>query len=209
MKPQEQDIEQYLTFILGNEEYGVNILSVQEIRGWTPATPIPNSPDYVLGVVNLRGLAPGQSLQVAQQNHLPVLDAQARERTLELFAALRSDGERLRIFRAPPGGSAERIQIRRFLGAHRRLLASPKCRVPRHGQQPGTQRRLSAETARVPHQRYEDVLQHVLDVGDLPSQFVENHAIKVFEFDHSYDLVRDVSCGCQSSSHGLHCSFID
>jgi len=47
---------QYLTFILGGEEYGVDILKVQEIRSWEPATKIPNSPEFVLGVVNLRGL---------------------------------------------------------------------------------------------------------------------------------------------------------
>ncbi len=47
---------QLLTFILGGEEYGVDILNVQEIRGWEQATPIPNTPDYVLGVINLRGL---------------------------------------------------------------------------------------------------------------------------------------------------------
>jgi len=47
--------EQYLTFFMGKEEFGVDILSVQEIRGWEPVTPIPNSPEHVLGVMNLRG----------------------------------------------------------------------------------------------------------------------------------------------------------
>jgi purine-binding chemotaxis protein CheW len=47
--------EQYLTFVLGRESYGINILSVKEISGWVDATVIPNSPDYVKGVVNLRG----------------------------------------------------------------------------------------------------------------------------------------------------------
>ncbi|MEL7371011.1 MAG: chemotaxis protein CheW [Myxococcota bacterium] len=47
--------EQVLTFLLGDEEYGVDILRVQEIRGWDCATPIPNTPDFVLGVINLRG----------------------------------------------------------------------------------------------------------------------------------------------------------
>ena len=46
---------QYLTFILAGEEYGVDILKVQEIRSWEAATKIPNTPDYVLGVINLRG----------------------------------------------------------------------------------------------------------------------------------------------------------
>jgi len=46
---------QVLTFCLGAETYGVDILRVQEIRGWTPVTRIPKSPPHVLGVLNLRG----------------------------------------------------------------------------------------------------------------------------------------------------------
>ncbi len=46
---------QYLTFHLAGESYGVDILRVQEIKGWTPVTHVPNSPDYMLGVLNLRG----------------------------------------------------------------------------------------------------------------------------------------------------------
>ena len=51
----EADTNQYLTFMLGDEEYGVEILRVHGIQGWDSATPIPNAPDYVLGVTNLRG----------------------------------------------------------------------------------------------------------------------------------------------------------
>ena len=46
---------QYLTCIMNNEEYGVDILCVQEIRGWEPTTPLPNSPSQIKGVINLRG----------------------------------------------------------------------------------------------------------------------------------------------------------
>lgn len=46
---------QYLTFLLNDEEYGIEILKVQEIKGWGPLTPLPNSPKHVLGVINLRG----------------------------------------------------------------------------------------------------------------------------------------------------------
>jgi purine-binding chemotaxis protein CheW len=46
---------QYLTFLLAEEQYGLNILRVQEIRGWEQVTRIPNSPRYVQGVINLRG----------------------------------------------------------------------------------------------------------------------------------------------------------
>lgn len=47
--------EQYLSFLLGEEEYGVEILRVQEIKGWDQVTHIPNSPHYLCGVLNLRG----------------------------------------------------------------------------------------------------------------------------------------------------------
>lgn len=47
--------DQYLTFMLAGEEYGVDILRVQEIKGWDKVTPIPNTPEYVRGVMNLRG----------------------------------------------------------------------------------------------------------------------------------------------------------
>jgi len=50
-----EEAAQYLTVNLGNEEYGVDILAVREIRGWTPVTRIPQAPGYVLGVLNLRG----------------------------------------------------------------------------------------------------------------------------------------------------------
>jgi|TARA_B110000114_G_C14888790_1_gene315837 purine-binding chemotaxis protein CheW len=50
-----EDQRQYLTFLMQNEEYGVDILNVQEIRGWGNVSPIPNAPDYVSGVINLRG----------------------------------------------------------------------------------------------------------------------------------------------------------
>jgi len=46
---------QFLSFTLGDEEYGVDILSVQEIRSWEPVSRIPNVPKYEKGVVNLRG----------------------------------------------------------------------------------------------------------------------------------------------------------
>lgn len=46
---------QYLTFSLAGEEYGVDILKVQEIRGWGPVTKVPNAPAFVRGVMNLRG----------------------------------------------------------------------------------------------------------------------------------------------------------
>jgi len=46
---------QYLTFTLGEEYYGIDILRVQEIKGYTAVTRIPNTPEYIKGVLNLRG----------------------------------------------------------------------------------------------------------------------------------------------------------
>jgi purine-binding chemotaxis protein CheW len=48
--------QQVLTFTLSSELYGLDILRVQEIKGWEATTPIPNVPYYVKGVINLRGV---------------------------------------------------------------------------------------------------------------------------------------------------------
>jgi purine-binding chemotaxis protein CheW len=47
--------EQLLTFVVANEEYGVDILRVQEIRGWSRPMPLPKTPPYIRGVINIRG----------------------------------------------------------------------------------------------------------------------------------------------------------
>jgi len=49
------DAKEYLTFVLGEEEYGLEILKVQEIRGYDTVTKIANTPDFIKGVINLRG----------------------------------------------------------------------------------------------------------------------------------------------------------
>lgn len=53
--PRSGNPAQFLTFLIAGEEYGIDILNVQEIKGWGPVTRIPNTEDYVLGVINLRG----------------------------------------------------------------------------------------------------------------------------------------------------------
>ena len=53
--PRAAEAEQYLTFRLDGLDYGIPIHQVQEIRGWTKVTPLPNSPRYIRGVLNLRG----------------------------------------------------------------------------------------------------------------------------------------------------------
>jgi len=51
-----QTDNEYLSFILNDEEFGIDILCVQEIRGWSNVTEIPDTPDYLKGVINLRGV---------------------------------------------------------------------------------------------------------------------------------------------------------
>lgn len=49
------ETREFLTFRLGREEYGIEILKVQEIRGWEQPTTIANAPAFIKGVINLRG----------------------------------------------------------------------------------------------------------------------------------------------------------
>lgn len=79
--------EQYLTFYMGSEEFGVNILSVQEIRGWDPVTPIPNAPKHVVGVMNLRGtVVPIVDLRMC----FAISSLQYTEQTVVIILAVRS-----------------------------------------------------------------------------------------------------------------------
>jgi purine-binding chemotaxis protein CheW len=66
---------EYLTFRLGSEEYGIDILKVQEIRSYEPPTKIANSPAYLKGVVNLRGVI------------VPIVDLRVK------FNCVREDGQ--------------------------------------------------------------------------------------------------------------------
>jgi len=47
---------QLISFAIGDDQYGVDIMAVREIKGWTEITPLPRQPDYVRGVLNLRGV---------------------------------------------------------------------------------------------------------------------------------------------------------
>jgi len=53
---EDADAQQFLTFRLAGEEYGVGILTVQEIRGWSSVTKVPHTPAWLLGVISLRGV---------------------------------------------------------------------------------------------------------------------------------------------------------
>lgn len=59
------DRRQFITFRSADQEFGADIMLIREIRGWTPTTPLPHSPDFVRGVINLRGVV------------LPVVDLKA------------------------------------------------------------------------------------------------------------------------------------
>jgi purine-binding chemotaxis protein CheW len=61
-----QKAKQFITFTLGPEEYGIDIMVVREIKGWTDTTMIPNAPSHVRGVINLRGVI------------VPIFDLRAR-----------------------------------------------------------------------------------------------------------------------------------
>ncbi|MBM3617299.1 MAG: purine-binding chemotaxis protein CheW [Alphaproteobacteria bacterium] len=60
------ELRQFLTFTVAGEEYGVDIMTVREIKGWTETTRLPNSPAHMRGVMNLRGLI------------IPIFDMRAR-----------------------------------------------------------------------------------------------------------------------------------
>ena len=68
-----QDARQYLTFLLADAEYGVDILRVQGIKGWDAVTALPNTPEYVRGVMNLRG-AIVPIIDLRQRFHMERLD---------------------------------------------------------------------------------------------------------------------------------------
>ena len=84
----------YLTFSLDNEEYGIGILKIKEIIGMMRITPVPQTPDYVNGVINLRGKV------------IPVIDLRAR------FAMPRIDyNERTCIVVVEIGTASARLHI--------------------------------------------------------------------------------------------------
>jgi purine-binding chemotaxis protein CheW len=55
-KKEDEPAQQFLTFSICGEEYGVELMSVREIKGWSKTTRLPNSPEFMKGVINLRGV---------------------------------------------------------------------------------------------------------------------------------------------------------
>lgn len=62
----EKPKHELIAFRIGEQEFCVEVMSVREIRGWTPATPVPQAPSFVRGIINLRGVL------------LPIVDLAAR-----------------------------------------------------------------------------------------------------------------------------------
>ncbi len=64
--PEKDQVLQWVTYRLGDETYGINVMQVQEVLRYTEIAPVPGAPDYVLGIINLRG------------NVVTVIDTRAR-----------------------------------------------------------------------------------------------------------------------------------
>lgn len=48
-------MRQFISFTIGSEEYGIDIMAIREIKGWTAVTPLPDTPPHIRGVIDLRG----------------------------------------------------------------------------------------------------------------------------------------------------------
>jgi purine-binding chemotaxis protein CheW len=70
---QVQESQQFLTFLLEDQEYGLEIFKIREIRGYAPITPIPNVPSHVRGVMNLRGTVL-PVIDLRMKFHLPAVE---------------------------------------------------------------------------------------------------------------------------------------
>jgi purine-binding chemotaxis protein CheW len=85
---------QFISFSIGEDQYGVDIMSVREIKGWSDVSNLPKQPDYVRGVLNLRGvivpivdlrLRFGQGQTAATASHI-VMIVQIEQRLVGLLA---------------------------------------------------------------------------------------------------------------------------
>jgi Chemotaxis signal transduction protein len=73
----ETSTKQFISFTIGDEEYGVDIMAIREIKGWTATTELPNTPAFIRGVINLRGAI------------VPILDLRARFGSVQTEASPR------------------------------------------------------------------------------------------------------------------------
>ena len=83
--------QQFLTFTVGGEEYGVDIMTVREIKGWTETTRLPNSQEFMRGVMNLRGLII-PIFDLRSRFHMGVTEATAKHVVIILAIGERNIG---------------------------------------------------------------------------------------------------------------------
>ena len=93
------DVDQFITFAIGDDHYGVDIMAVREIKGWSQITHLPKQPEYVRGILNLRGIMVpiidlrcrfGEGLTEATPLHI-VIVVQVEQRIVGLLADRVSD----------------------------------------------------------------------------------------------------------------------
>lgn len=90
---------QFISFRVAGEEFAIDIMAVREIKGWSETTPLPNQPEYLLGILNLRGtIVPiydlkcrfGMGLTTATRMHVVII-VSVQERTVGLLVDAVSD----------------------------------------------------------------------------------------------------------------------
>lgn len=93
------DVRQFISFRVADEEFAIDIMAVREIKGWTETTTLPNQPEYLLGILNLRGtIVPifdlrcrfGLGLTTATRMHVVII-VSVLDRTIGLLVDAVSD----------------------------------------------------------------------------------------------------------------------
>lgn len=117
------DMKQFISFRVGEEEFAIDIMAVREIKGWTETTTLPNQPDYLLGILNLRGtIVPiydlrcrfGLGLTKATRTHVVII-VSVLERTVGLLVDAVSDILTVRADAIRPIPDMERQDSTQFL----------------------------------------------------------------------------------------------
>jgi purine-binding chemotaxis protein CheW len=114
---------QFISFRIGEEEFAIDIMAVREIKGWTETTVLPNQPEYLLGILNLRGLIVpifdlrcrfGMGLTTASRAHVVII-VSVMERTVGLLVDAVSDILTVQANEIRPIPDMERTGGARFL----------------------------------------------------------------------------------------------
>ena len=109
---------EFISFSIGDDQYGVDIMAVREIKGWTEITHLPKQPDYVRGVLNLRGVM------------VPIIDLRCR------FGQGKTEATALHIVIVVQVGIAAHRPIGRPGVGHSRLRGQPDSTGPRRSRAP-------------------------------------------------------------------------